>query len=263
MRNLKYPNLWHGCIGAWCPSQDNSRSTRLTDFSGYGNHGTLTNMDAASDWVVSGGRGALDFDGTNGYVQANKIAIITAFSVSFWINPASVAISNRMIIGEWSATNANRSWIISTENSFGSRIVFGTDSGSQNNLSRTTNNVLSVGTWQNYVAVFPGSYSLTLHLNGVSLPLTDVIKGSFAYNTTSTDPLTIGRQFGGASTEFQGQLDDIRIYNRSLTPSEIQLLARRRGIAYETTRWRAYATQGAAPAIPNRRSSSRFAAFPA
>jgi len=50
----------HGCVG----------SMVYPDSSLYANHGTLTNMDAATDWVWSPelGRWVLDFDGSNDYV---------------------------------------------------------------------------------------------------------------------------------------------------------------------------------------------------
>jgi hypothetical protein len=41
----------------------------LLDRSGYGNHGTLTNMDAGTDWVGSQYGWALDFDGVDDYVS--------------------------------------------------------------------------------------------------------------------------------------------------------------------------------------------------
>jgi hypothetical protein len=61
MRNT---NLWQGVVGFWSASAGPS-GYRLLDRSGRGNHGTLTNMDAATDWVVDDGRYALDLDGVN------------------------------------------------------------------------------------------------------------------------------------------------------------------------------------------------------
>ena len=46
------PNLWKGLVGAWMPSFGVTGNT-LKDVSGNGNDGTLTNMDAASDWVAT------------------------------------------------------------------------------------------------------------------------------------------------------------------------------------------------------------------
>ena len=76
-------NLLTGLVGAWCPSLGPSGYT-LLDRSGRGNHGTLTNMDAASDWVGTPGGWALDYDGTNDYVQldANNKFISTPLTLS-------------------------------------------------------------------------------------------------------------------------------------------------------------------------------------
>jgi len=57
-----HPNLWDGLVGAWMSSLGVTGDT-LRDVSGNGNHGTLTNMDAATDWVTTSKGLALDFDG--------------------------------------------------------------------------------------------------------------------------------------------------------------------------------------------------------
>jgi len=46
-----FPELWDGCVGAWNPGLGPSGLT-LRDWSPYKNHGTLTNMDAGTDWVM-------------------------------------------------------------------------------------------------------------------------------------------------------------------------------------------------------------------
>ena len=46
------PDLWTGLPGLWMPSLGVTGDT-LRDISGYGNHGTLTNMDPATDWVMT------------------------------------------------------------------------------------------------------------------------------------------------------------------------------------------------------------------
>ena len=83
-----YPELWSGCVGAWAPCLGPT-GTRLHDLSRYRNWGTLTNMDAATDWVVSGGRYALDFDGSNDYVSAGNmpnLGSIFDLTISFFLN---------------------------------------------------------------------------------------------------------------------------------------------------------------------------------
>jgi hypothetical protein len=80
-------NILQGLIGAWCPTLGPSGYT-LLDRSRRGQHGTLTNMDAGSDWVGTSGGWALDFDGTNDYVTfGNPPGLNTAINltVSAWL----------------------------------------------------------------------------------------------------------------------------------------------------------------------------------
>ena len=70
-----HPNLWKGLAGAWVPAMGVTGGT-LRDISGNKNHGTLTNMDPATDWVVGEKGLALDFDGSDDYIEiANSPSI--------------------------------------------------------------------------------------------------------------------------------------------------------------------------------------------
>lgn len=85
-------------VAAWIPSRDGAGNgtTTLTDLVGS-NNGTLTNMDAATDWVAdtdAGGVRALDFDGVNDRVNAPvSLSLTSDFSMSCWIKLASLSQS--------------------------------------------------------------------------------------------------------------------------------------------------------------------------
>ena len=84
----RYASLRQGLVGCWVPSLGAS-GYRLIDRSGNNNHGVLTGMDPGTDWVPSGGKLALDFDGSNDYVTATspQIGQLTKnISVSIWQN---------------------------------------------------------------------------------------------------------------------------------------------------------------------------------
>jgi len=57
-----YPNLWNGLVGAWIPPLGPTGLT-VRDVSGWGNQGTLTDMDPATAWAKTEKGWALDFDG--------------------------------------------------------------------------------------------------------------------------------------------------------------------------------------------------------
>jgi hypothetical protein len=81
------PHLWRGVRGLWLPNAGVQGAT-LFDWSGYAKHGTLTNMDPATDWV--GGRYGheLDLDGVNDRVQCpwGENLIDRSVSFSFWFS---------------------------------------------------------------------------------------------------------------------------------------------------------------------------------
>lgn len=79
----KAPGLWKDCVGLWAPSLGATGLT-LRDWSGFQNHGTLTN---GPTWGVFGGRRALGFDEVNDHVlipDAPQLDMADA-SWSFWL----------------------------------------------------------------------------------------------------------------------------------------------------------------------------------
>jgi hypothetical protein len=221
----KYPSLWDGCVGAWAPSLG-ATGSRLFDHSVYGNHGTLTDMDPASDWVVSGGKGALDFDGYDDYIDFGSPQALanSKTSISVWIKPSSL-VGYRLIYG---LNNFPKLYIDPS-----GRIVLFSDDAA--------NTILSNNVWTHVVATSDGA-NTRYFLNGIS----DGVVANMPWSISASTTL-IGKDTASNSQFFFGQLDDIRVYNRALTPSEIQLLATRRGVAYESKRRLAVRSGAASP----------------
>ena len=222
----KYPSLWDGCVGAWAPSLG-ATGSRLFDHSAYGNHGTLTNMDAASDWVVSGGKWALDFDGTNDYVTTDAGRALKSTgsgdaTFAAFVRFKDTARADFLI---WKASSGTPD--ISLYSSGVSQLSLYVDA-SEINVSTT----ISTESFYHIAATKQGD-SWALYVNGLlggtmtkALSFsghTDVIW--FGSNHTAFSPL--------AAYNLNGNLDDIRIYDRALSQPEIRLLARRRAIAFE------------------------------
>lgn len=99
------PGSWSGLVGAWVPTLGPTGST-LRDISGYGNHGTLTLMDPATDWVIGGNPRipgyALDFDGDNDHVRlgTNQLAWSdSSFSILVWIYPRALTLQSVVHLG--------------------------------------------------------------------------------------------------------------------------------------------------------------------
>ncbi len=223
-----YPNLWRGLAGWWCPSINPRGGNRLFDLLPYQNHGTLTGM-ANDDWVVSGGQGALDFDGINDNVRNDSWSVQqqgrSQISVSLWARFAGAA--SRIEVCSFFGLDGTHTAYFVYRNSAGRATAeFGSGAG-----AATGTTVINSQIW--------------VHLCGTYDTTTNRIyrSGNLESSTTYTLANLSGSRFvfgayhqnAGAPNQLPlfGQLDDVRIYNRVLTPSEIRLLASKRGIGLE------------------------------
>jgi len=211
-----FPRLFPD-VGWWCPSLNPPGGSRLHDLSGRQNWGTLTNM-ANDDWVVSGGRGALDFDGTNDYclLHPSKLSTFTGlglFTVSLWIYPRNVTTRN-MAFGDFNSGGTGLNLNVDL-NTFASNRI-GLRSGN-NQLELTTASVAN--RWYFVVASKIASINVAGYLDGNYI-------GSLTYiqTTTGDGTVSIGRSGAYNSNYFNGQIDDVRIWSRALSASEVRQL---------------------------------------
>ena len=208
MNQVRQQNI----VGRWCPSAG-ATGFRLIDRSGRGNHGTLTNMDAASDWVVSGGKGALDFDGTNDRVSLSTVSLSTLdFSISFWAQQRGAAAIG-MPIGNSGTTNSYI-WFRS-----GNYLRFQIPIGNVEFSSVTSFTAL-----RHYCIfsspVSAASSSVNLFVDGSSVGSAILAAGTFTINS-------IGDGYSGSAFPFPGVIDDITIWGVGLTASEVREIYRR------------------------------------
>ena len=217
-----------GQIGWWCPSLDTAGNgtTTLTDLIGA-RTGTLTNMDAATDWVAnteSGGVRALDFDGTNDEVLLASAFFTMPFSVSLWAKPRNAtALNNAFSIGS-SASNSPLFSIAFRGDVVGDPIYV------QMRGANDTSNTFAVGAsfavdqWVHVFAVFRSASYRQIYVNGVA----------GTEDTTTHTVETLNRMSIGSLARvtsglfFDGLVDDVRIFNREPFIETIQDLASRR-----------------------------------
>jgi Concanavalin A-like lectin/glucanases superfamily len=232
----RYPGLWDGCVGAWCPSLGVS-GARLADASRFGNWATLTNMDPATDWVVNGGGYSLDFDGTNDQAVASQVLAgkIGNLSAMCWAHLSGTSLRGAMLqIGRAEAT---------TSDGFGFGVGLTTLDNSGNNIIGAYEGIRWISSG---IAIGTGWHHIAMTINASSHP-TFYLDGKFVYSDAVGTMLAIGSSGAGNTNLggylsnfapgyprfFQGIVDDWRVYDRILHPEEIRILARRRAIAYE------------------------------
>jgi hypothetical protein len=222
---FEHPSLCQGLVGAWCPSLGAS-GLSLIDRSGRNAHGTLTNMGGQTSWQPVAGAPAVTLDGTNDFsVSSDRTGLAgnVPWSVAFWLY--SSATSGTVIYsGGGSAAG------------LGILVRLGTSGGlsySGGTTNCTIGNAFDLGKWTHGVFVYPGTVirETIYYRNGVRLGTVSESPANAANVAANyvRQSVWLG-SLSGTGQFLNGSLDDVRLYNRSLTPSEIHLLASRRGI---------------------------------
>ena len=187
---------------------DEGSGTVVSDVSGNGNNGTIS----GATWTSSGKYGsALTFNGTSARVTVNDAASLRltgGMTLEAWVYPSSVSSAWRDVIYK----GDDNYYLEGTSRQFES-------SGDGGHIWRNPlygTGALTVNTWAHLAATYDGA-TMRLYVNGVQVA-SRAQTGAIA---TSTNPL----QIGGDSIYgqyFAGRIDEVRVYNRALTVTEIQ-----------------------------------------
>lgn len=200
---------------SWWKFDDGSGTTAL-DSSGNGDTGTLTN---GPTWVTGkAGSGALSFDGSSTYVSlpSNPISDFSAAnSGCVWVNASDITHTSGGNAGNIYNISQDANNFVSiyttTSGSFsvGYKLA-GTHYGKYSSVAALTNN-----TWTHLCYTWDGAV-ITLYKNGA-------LASASAAGATSGGGISnvIGRNGSNDDGYWLGKIDDVRVYNRTLTVSEI------------------------------------------
>lgn len=223
----RYASLRQGLVGAWCPSL-NVGGSLVPDLLNKNNATGNTGVSV----VAVHGKKALAFNGTSGILTFGNASFVglTTITVSYWFQRANLqnigvqqgnSETSRLFFAGGGDTN------IYIGGRFGSGSnQNGGEQYSFSDISQLTGSGMhhAVFTLICNSAVAVGH---RIWVNGVERTVTHVpgLTTTVASIPSFTTPIQYGERFTGSGTEFrQGSVDDIRVYNRALTPQEIRLL---------------------------------------
>ena len=181
--------------------------------------GTLTN---GATWGAGRNAGAVQLDGVNDYVELGNPAALQltgSMTVSAWVNSAAFPGDDAAIV---SKRGTSVGYQLDTTVDRGPRTIgFKLTNGSGASVFRYGATTLQANTWYHITGVYNAATSeMHVYLNG-QLDDGTLIGSVTSTQQNSTANVNIGRRPTG-SFNFNGRLDDVRIYGRALTQAEIQ-----------------------------------------
>lgn len=223
--------LNRGLVAWWLALPQGGKGNTFFDICGK-NHGTLTN---GPTWGGSlgrpGGHGALDFDGSNDYVNLGTgLDQNGELTASAWFNSRVAAGSDqRHIISNSASGGSDNDYIIEFSRTAGKlSCVWG------GNLILTATTAVATNEWHHAVLVRSGAssnWTVTIYLDGKS----DGSTTSAVNPNGSSAQTAIGAIGAGNARFWNGRLDDVRLWAKALSAADVAALYNDSRYGYPTT----------------------------
>jgi chitodextrinase len=195
--------------------------TSAADASGAGLTGTLTN---GATWGIGHAAGAVLLDGVNDFVELGNPAplqLTGSMTLSAWVNAAAFPRDDAAIVSKRSSSKIG--FQLDTTVDRGPRTIgFKLTTSTGRDMLRYGATTLQANTWYYVTGVYNAATSeLHVYRNG-QLDDGTLVGTVSAAQQNSTATVNIGRRPASSNYNFNGRIDDVRIYNRALTAAEIQ-----------------------------------------
>jgi len=188
-------------VGLW--TFDEGSGGTAYDYSGNAATGSWTGIPSYTTGKVGSYAGS--FNGTNNEVLVNSSVanIGNSATISLWANPTSLSSIEDLLV-----ENTSGNWRIRIGGGYGNSAIMFLNGWS---YFRYSSGGMQAGQWTNVVFVYSSGH-LDAYINGALSDGTP--SGPFA-SVSGSNQMVIGL------TNYAGFLDDVRIYNRALSATEI------------------------------------------
>jgi len=188
----------------------NGTSSTILDESGEGNNGVCSGAISPIPGKIDGAR---DFDGISDYITADGVASDLnglPFSVSLWIKPSS---TQRGTIAGFHNNGANRNLLFWAQDGASNKVYAYSSSVGY----VPTTDTFTVSNWHHVVWQIDSSGNGKIYVDN-----TEQASWSSA-NTSAANQFSLGQEWDAAvaSDFFYGAMDEVAVFNRTLSTGEI------------------------------------------
>jgi hypothetical protein len=240
-------NLKRGLVGHWTFDAKNMVNN-VADVSGNGNTGYLQfgasgNTSTSSMRVIGKIGQGLKFDGVDDAVVIPDSNTFTfsdgsndkPFSLSLWVNYQGWNTSDsNPFVALINKANSYIPFYFEWDFAIGTngKVGFQLDDTSTSNKIRVDSvETVPKNKWTHLIATYNGSgltSGMKIYINGVLATLTPTTGGTYVTMRNNISPVTIGQELYSGTVTYRGRtvgkMDDIRVYSRALSASEIKQL---------------------------------------
>ncbi|MBS3129998.1 DUF2341 domain-containing protein, partial [Candidatus Woesearchaeota archaeon] len=202
-------------------------SSIIKDISRYGNNGSVS---GALYNVTGHHNGSYHFDGNDDKVIVANESLFDFtrnFTLVAWVNINEDTSSQNIIAKHTSATSNSYAMQVNVPAGQEQKFTCSGHTGSWNHIN---SQIIDWDTWYQVACVFNGTH-MTLYLNGYQNATTTI--GEL---TTNNNPLIIGNGYD-MTESVNGQIDEVQIWNKTLTRDELLMIYNSTFTRIEENEW--------------------------
>ena len=164
-----------------------------------------------------------EFDGDSSFVEIeesneitfNGTGLTNGYSISAWINPSSIGETNGRILDKSSGTSAQNGFEfeMGATNTIRFRMNFGS-------FVNSANNAVPFNEWKQILVTVSSSQIANIYIDGVQSGTADIDLVQTISSITTTNNPRIGTRSTGTDRVFDGSIDEVLFYNKTLDSTE-------------------------------------------
>lgn len=202
-------------VGIW--DLDDCSGSSAVDRSGFGNTGTLHGSASWSPSDTPDGKGCSVSVANGAGVMVGDIDLTSAMTLSAWVKPTGTTNYQRVISKAWTSQVSPWTVYVMQFDVTGTRMSCGVVIGGVGHGSGQTP-VIPLGKWTHAACTYDGS-AVSIYVDG-ALASTGAVPGGGNIDTNNVQT-AIGRNIYDNGQSFTGLIDNVRIFAKALTASEI------------------------------------------